>query len=36
MRDILKYTRSEATAMTFDDERRLIPVTEEETDEETE
>ena len=26
MRDILKYTRSDAVAMTFDDDRRLIPV----------
>ena len=26
MRDILKYTRSVAVAMTFDDDRRLIPV----------
>ena len=28
LRDILKYTRSEATTMTFDEQRRLVPVTE--------
>ena len=36
MRDILKYTRSEATAMTFDEHRQLIPLTETENGEETE
>ena len=25
IRDILKYTRSEAVTMTFDEERRLVP-----------
>jgi ATP-dependent RNA helicase DeaD len=34
MRDILKYTRSEATTMTFDDDRRLIPLAKTESDEE--
>lgn len=32
MRDILKYTRSEATVMTFDEDRRLIPAAKEQTD----
>ncbi len=32
MRDILKYTRSDAVNMTFDDNRRLIPVPEETED----
>ena len=33
VRDILKYTRSDATVMAFDDNRRLIPVTDEENEE---
>lgn len=32
MRDILKYTRSEATVMTFTEDRRLIPAAKEHTD----
>ncbi len=32
IRDIMKYTRSEATLMTFDDSRRLVPVIAEEED----
>ncbi len=36
MRDILKYTRSEATTMVFDDNRHLIPAADAEKEDETE